>query len=77
MAKGVDQMAKDAGADIPIALYLERGNSLEHAKSCIDSGFSSDMLDRSHHPFDKNAEISRQVVAYAHERNVTVSNCCR
>ena len=72
MAMGAVQMAKDAGADIPIALHLDHGDSFELARSCIDSGFSSVMLDGSHHPFDKNAEITKQVVDYAHEREVTV-----
>jgi len=72
MAMGAVQMAKDAGADIPIALHLDHGDSFELAKSCIDSGFSSVMLDGSHHPFDKNAEITKRVVDYAHEKGVTV-----
>ncbi len=72
MAMGAVQMAKDAGAGIPIALHLDHGDSFELAKSCIDSGFSSVMLDGSHHPFDENAELTKQVVDYAHEREVTV-----
>ena len=72
MAMGAVQMAKDAGADIPIALHLDHGDSFELARSCIDSGFSSVMLDGSHHPFDKNAELTKRVVDYAHEREVTV-----
>ena len=72
MAMGAVQMAKELGASIPIALHLDHGNSFELAKSCIDSGFSSVMLDGSHHPFDENAELTRQVVEYAHEREVTV-----
>jgi fructose-bisphosphate aldolase class II len=61
----------DAGAGIPIALQLDHGDSFELAKSCIDSGFSSVMLDGSHHPFDENAELTKRVVDYAHEREVT------
>jgi len=76
MAMGAVQMAKDLdqslGAEIPIALHLDHGDSFELAKSCIDSGFSSVMLDGSHHPFEENAKITRQVVEYAHERDVTV-----
>ena len=72
MAEGAVQMAKDAGAGIPIALHLDHGDSFELAKSCIDSGFSSVMLDGSHHPLDKNTELTKQVAAYAHERDVTV-----
>ena len=72
MAMGAVQMAKDAGTGIPIALHLDHGDSFELAKSCIDSGFSSVMLDGSHHPFDENAELTKRGVDYAHEREVTV-----
>ena len=72
MAMGAVQMAKDAGVGIPITLHLDHGDSFELAKSCIDSGFSSVMLDGSHHPFDENAELTKQVVDYTHEREVTV-----
>ena len=72
MAMGAVQLAKTQGADIPIALHLDHGDSFELAKSCIDSGFSSVMLDGSHHPFEKNAALTRQVVEYAHERDITV-----
>ena len=72
MAMGAVQMAKDLGTQIPIALHLDHGDSFELAKSCIDSGFSSVMLDGSHHPFEENARITRQVVEYAHERDVSV-----
>jgi fructose-bisphosphate aldolase class II len=72
MVMGAVQMAKDLGTEIPIALHLDHGDSFELAKSCIDSGFSSVMLDGSHHPFEENARITRQVVKYAHERDVSV-----
>jgi len=72
MAMGAVQMLKESGASIPVALHLDHGNSFELAKSCIDSGFSSVMLDGSHHPFDENVKLTRQVVEYAHEREVTV-----
>jgi fructose-bisphosphate aldolase class II len=72
MAAGAVQMAKALGAPIPIALHLDHGNSFELAKACIDSGFSSVMLDGSHHPFEENAALTRQVVEYAHELDVTV-----
>jgi fructose-bisphosphate aldolase class II len=72
MAMGVVQMTRDLGADIPIALHLDHGDSFELAQSCIDSGFSSVMIDGSHHPFEENAQLTKQVVEYAHERDVTV-----
>lgn len=58
--------------EIPIALHLDHGDSFETCKACIDSGFSSVMIDGSHHPFEKNVELTRKVVEYAHERDVTV-----
>ena len=72
MAMGATQMIKAAGVGVPIALHLDHGDTFELAKSCIDSGFSSVMIDGSHHPFEKNAALTRQVVDYAHEREVTV-----
>jgi fructose-bisphosphate aldolase class II len=72
MAAGAVQMARAEGSDIPIALHLDHGDSFELAKSCIDRGFSSVMLDGSHHPFEENARITRQVVEYAHQKDVTV-----
>jgi len=72
MAMGAVQMASELGASIPIALHLDHGDSFELAKSCIDSGFSSVMLDGSHHPFEENAKLTRQVVDYAHQRDVSV-----
>jgi fructose-bisphosphate aldolase, class II len=72
MARGAVHMARDAGAGIPIALHLDHGDSFELAKSCIDSGFSSVMLDGSHHSLDENAGLTKRVVDYAHEREVIV-----
>ena len=72
MAMGAVQMAKALGPDIPIALHLDHGDTFELAKSCIDSGFSSVMLDGSHHSFEENATLTRQVVEYAHDREVSV-----
>ena len=72
MAMGAVQMVKAAGAGIPIALHLDHGDSFELAKSCIDSGFSSVMLDGSHLPFAENIELTKRVVDYAHDREVSV-----
>jgi len=72
MAMGAVQMMKELGGNIPIALHLDHGDTFETCKACIDSGFSSVMIDGSHHPFDKNIEVTKQVVQYAHPRDVTV-----
>ena len=72
MAKGAVEMAKELGADIPIVLHLDHGDSFELCKNCIDSGFSSIMIDGSHLPYDENVALTRQVVEYAHAHDVTV-----
>lgn len=58
--------------DLPICLHLDHGDSFELCKSCIDGGFTSVMIDGSHLPFEENIALTRQVVEYAHPRNVTV-----
>ena len=58
--------------DIPIALHLDHGPDFETCKSCIDGRFTSVMIDASHYDFEKNIEITKQVVEYAHERGVVV-----
>lgn len=57
---------------IPIALHLDHGADFEICKSCIDGGFTSVMIDASHHSFKENIEITKRVVDYAHERGVVV-----
>lgn len=58
--------------DIPIALHLDHGADFDICKSCIDGGFTSVMIDGSHHSFKENIEVTRRVVEYAHEKGVTV-----
>ena len=72
MAMGGIAMVRELGSEIPVALHLDHGDSFELAKSCIDSGFSSVMIDKSDLPFDENIEVCKKVVAYAHERDVSV-----
>jgi fructose-bisphosphate aldolase, class II len=72
LAKGAVDYAKELGYEIPIVLHLDHGDTFELCKSCIESGFSSVMIDGSHHPYDKNVEVTAQVVEYAHSYNVSV-----
>ena len=72
LAKGAVEYAKELGFPIPIVLHLDHGDTFELCQSCIESGFSSVMIDGSHHPYDKNVELTKQVVEYAHRFNVTV-----
>ena len=61
-----------ADTDLPIALHLDHGSDFEICKSCIDGGFSSVMIDGSHHSFKDNIALTKKVVDYAHDRGVTV-----
>ena len=59
-------------SNIPIAVHLDHGDSFELCKECIDEGFTSVMMDGSHEPFEKNVEVCRRVVEYAHKHNCVV-----
>ena len=58
--------------DLPICLHLDHGDTFELCKSCIDGGFSSVMIDGSHHSFAENIELTKKVVEYAHAHGVVV-----
>ncbi|MCE5236174.1 MAG: class II fructose-1,6-bisphosphate aldolase [Clostridiaceae bacterium] len=58
--------------DLPICLHLDHGDTFELCKSCIDGGFTSVMIDGSHHNYDDNVALTRRVVDYAHDHGVTV-----
>jgi fructose-bisphosphate aldolase, class II len=72
LAKGAVEYAQELGFAIPIVLHLDHGDTFELCKACVESGFSSVMIDGSHHPYEKNVELTRQVVEYAHAHGVTV-----
>jgi fructose-bisphosphate aldolase, class II len=72
MAMGAVQMAREIGSDIPICLHLDHGDSFELCKSCVDSGFSSVMIDGSHLSYDENVAMTKKVVEYAHQFDVCV-----
>ena len=72
MAKGAVEYAKELGFEIPIALHLDHGDTFELCKDCIDSGFSSVMIDGSHFSFEENMALTKKVVEYAHAHDVTV-----
>jgi fructose-bisphosphate aldolase class II len=60
------------GCAIPIALHLDHGDSFDLAKSCVETGFSSVMIDGSHLPYEENVRLTKQVVELSHSYNVTV-----
>lgn len=73
MAQGAVEYAKELGCANPqIALHLDHGDSFELCKSCIDTGFSSVMIDGSHLSYEENVALTKKVVEYAHQFDVTV-----
>jgi fructose-bisphosphate aldolase class II len=72
MAQGAVEYAKELGYNIPIVLHLDHGDTFELCKSCIESGFSSVMIDGSHLPYEENIALTKKVVEYAHQFDVTV-----
>ncbi|MDH4161795.1 MAG: class II fructose-1,6-bisphosphate aldolase [Nitrospirota bacterium] len=72
LAMGAVAMIKDAKSPVKFALHLDHGDTFELCKSCIDSGFSSVMIDGSHHSYEDNVKLTRKVVQYARKFNVTV-----
>lgn len=73
MAQGAVAYAKELGCEHPeIALHLDHGDSFELCKSCVDFGFSSVMIDGSSLPYEDNIALTKRVVEYAHQFDVTV-----
>ena len=74
MAQGVVEFAKELGKgkNVPIALHLDHGDTLQLCKDCISFGFSSVMIDGSHLPYEENILLTKSVVEYAHQYDVTV-----
>lgn len=72
MAQGGVEYAKELGFPVPIVLHLDHGDSFELCKNCIEFGFSSVMIDGSKLPYEENCKLTKQVVDYAHQYDVTV-----
>jgi len=69
MVKG---LMTDLNITVDVALHLDHGSSVESCKKAVDAGFTSVMIDASHHPLDENIAITKEVVDYAHPRGVSV-----
>jgi len=72
MAAGAMDIVKDAGSNIPVALHLDHGDTYELCVSCVESGFSSIMIDGSAHSFEDNIALTKKVVKFCHKHDVTV-----
>jgi len=70
LRKLVEAALEDTG--LPICLHLDHGDTFEICKDCIDSGFTSVMIDGSHHSFEENIALTKKVVEYAHDNGVVV-----
>ncbi|MUT66465.1 class II fructose-bisphosphate aldolase [Paenibacillus sp. NEAU-GSW1] len=68
----VKSLIEEMKITVPVAIHLDHGSSFEKCKAAIDAGFTSVMIDASHSPFEENVRITKEVVAYAHERGVSV-----
>jgi fructose-bisphosphate aldolase class II len=77
MGQGAVEMVKRQAAEkgigeIPLALHLDHGDSFDLCVSCVETGFSSVMIDGSHLPYEENVRLTRKVADYAHDHNVSV-----
>ena len=70
LRKLVEAAVEDS--DLPIVLHLDHGEDFDICKQCVDDGFTSVMIDASHHPFDENIVLTQKVVEYAHAHGVVV-----
>jgi fructose-bisphosphate aldolase, class II len=68
----VKALVEEMNITVPVAIHLDHGSSVEKCKAAIDAGFTSVMIDGSHLPFEENVAMTKEVVAYAHERGVSV-----
>ena len=68
----VNGLLKDLNITIPVALHLDHGSSFEACKKAIDAGFSSVMIDGSKLNLEDNIKVTKEVIAYAESKNVSV-----
>ncbi|NLW83194.1 MAG: class II fructose-1,6-bisphosphate aldolase [Phycisphaerae bacterium] len=70
--RAIIDVAVAENPDIPICMHLDHGDTFEICKQCVDDGFTSVMIDASHHSFEENIAMSKKVVDYAHAHGVVV-----
>ncbi|MBT2293672.1 class II fructose-1,6-bisphosphate aldolase [Paenibacillus albidus] len=72
VVKMVEGLIYDMKITVPVAIHLDHGSSFDKCKEAIDAGFTSVMIDGSHHPIDENIDMTKKVVEYAHAKGVSV-----
>lgn len=72
VVKMIEGLMESYKITVPVAIHLDHGSSFDKCKEAIDAGFTSVMIDASHHPFEENVEITTRVVEYAHSKGISV-----
>ncbi len=72
VVKMVEGLLIDMNITVPVAIHLDHGSSFEKCKAALDAGFTSVMIDGSHHPIEENIEMTKKVVEYAHSKGASV-----
>ena len=72
VVKMVEGLMESYKTTVPVAIHLDHGSSFDKCKEAIDAGFTSVMIDASHHPYEENVETTKTVVEYAHAKGVSV-----
>ncbi|EUJ18194.1 class II fructose-1,6-bisphosphate aldolase [Listeria aquatica] len=72
VVKMTQGLVEDLKITVPVAIHLDHGSSFDSCKAAIDAGFTSVMIDGSHHPIDENVAMTKEVVDYAHPKGVSV-----
>ncbi len=72
VVKMTEGLLEDYKVTVPVAIHLDHGSSFDQCKEAMDAGFTSVMIDASHHPFEENMTLTKQVVEYAHAKGISV-----
>lgn len=72
VVKMVEGLLIDMNITVPVAIHLDHGSSFDKCKAALDAGFTSVMIDGSHHPIEENIEMTKKVVEYAHAKGASV-----
>ena len=72
VVKMVEGLLIDMNISVPVAIHLDHGSSFDKCKAALDAGFTSVMIDGSHHPIEENIEMTKKVVEYAHSKGASV-----
>ncbi|MEN6306811.1 MAG: class II fructose-1,6-bisphosphate aldolase [Anaerohalosphaeraceae bacterium] len=70
--RAIIDVAVKENPQIPICMHLDHGDTFEICKQCVDDGYTSVMIDASHHPYEENVKLTKQVTDYAHKHGVVV-----